>query len=111
MPAGTAADAEKFEKLHRELVADPALQFTFEAATPPPKPPDWLEPLLRFLEAIAPFLTYVFYAGIAVVVGLILYAIAREFLRHLPATQVDAKADDLIPVPEYRPAASRARDP
>jgi hypothetical protein len=108
MAAGTAADAEKFERLHRELLADPSLQFQFERAEAPQPPPSWLEPLIRLIEAIAPFLNYVFWAGVAFVVGLIVYVIVREVLRRLPDATNEAKAEEDVPVPEYRPAAARA---
>jgi hypothetical protein len=108
MAAGSTADAEKFERLHRELLADPSLQFQFEKAEAPPVPPSWLEPLLRFLEFISPFLSYIFWAGIALVVGLIVYALVREVMRHLPQHADEAAAEADIPVPEYRPAAARA---
>jgi hypothetical protein len=108
MAAGNAADAEKFERLHRELLADPSLQFQFEKAEAPPVPPSWLEPLLRFLEFISPFLSLVFWAGIAIGVGLIVYALVREVIRRLPQHADEASAEVDIPVPEYRPAAARA---
>jgi hypothetical protein len=110
MAAGTAADAEKLERLHRELLADPTVQFHFERIeAPPPPPPDWLQPLAEFLKFIAPFFTYIFWGGIAIAVALILYAIIREVIRRLPQRVEDeAKADEEIPVPEYRPEAKRA---
>lgn len=108
MAAGNAADAEKFERLHRDLLTDPSLQFQFEKAEAPPVPPSWLEPLIRFLEAISPFLSYIFWAGIAVVVGLIVYALVREVMRRLPQHTDEAAAETDIAVPEYRPAAARA---
>lgn len=108
MAAGTAADAAKFERLHRDLLADPALQFQFERNEAPPETPSWLEPLLRFLEFISPFLSYIFWAGIAIVVGLILYTLIRELMRRLPKHAQDAQGTVDIPVPEYRPAAARA---
>lgn len=108
MAAGTAADAEKFERLHRELMADPSLQFHFERADVPQPPPDWLEPLIRLIQALAPFLNYIFWAGVAFVVGLIVYTLIREALRRLPQSAEEAKAEEDIPVPEYRPATNRA---
>lgn len=108
MAAGTAADAEKFERLHRELLADPSLQFQFEQAQTPQPPPDWLNPIIQIFQAIAPFLNYIFWAGVAFVVGLIVYAIVREVLRRLPQSAGEAKAVEDVPVPEYHPAAARA---
>lgn len=108
MAAGTAADAEKFERSHRDLLADPALQFQFERTEVPP-PPDWLTPIIKLIEFLAPFLNLIFWVGVALVVGAIVYVIVREVARRLPQSTEEAKADELIPVPEYRPAAARAR--
>lgn len=108
MAASTAVSAEKFDRLHRELLADPSLQFQFERNEAPPEPPSWLEPLLRFLEFISPFLSYIFWTGVALVVGLIVYALVREVLRRLPESADDAQSEADLPVPEYRPAAARA---
>jgi hypothetical protein len=108
MAAGTAADAAKFEQSHRDLLADPALQFQFERTEVPPPPPDWLTPLIKAIEFLAPFLNLIFWAGVALVVGAIIYFIVREAVRRLPQSQEEAKAGDDIPVPEYRPAAARA---
>jgi hypothetical protein len=108
MAAGTAADAEKFERLHRELMADPSLQFHFERADVPQPPPDWLEPLIRLIQALAPFLNYIFWAGIALALGFIVYMLVREVMRRLPQSVEGAKAEEDVPVPEYRPAAIRA---
>jgi hypothetical protein len=108
MAAGPPADAEKFERLHRELLADPALQFRFEQREPPPEIPSWLQALADFLQLIAPFMSYIFYAGVIVVVGMIAYALFKEMMRRLPTTQDEGMHDELPPVPEYRPAATRA---
>lgn len=109
MAAGTAADAEKFERLHRDLLADPALQFQFERTEVPQPPPDWLTPFIRLIELLGPFLNLIFWAGVALVVGAIVYVIVREVVRRLPQSTEEAKADQLIPVPEYRPASARAQ--
>jgi hypothetical protein len=109
MAAGNAADAENFERLHRELLADPSLQFQFERIEAPPTPPDWLQALAKFLASIAPFLNYIFWAGIVILAALVIYAIVREVVRRLPQTADEASADEDVPVPEYRPATARAR--
>jgi hypothetical protein len=57
---------------------------------------------------VAPFLNLVFWAGVALVVGAIIYVIVREILRRLPESADDAAAEEHAPVPEYRPAAARA---
>jgi len=108
MASGTAADADKFAQSHRDLLADPALQFQFERAEVPPAPPDWLTPLIKLIEFLAPFLNLIFWAGVALVVGAVVYVIVREVVRRLPQSAEEAKIEELIPVPEYRPAAARA---
>jgi len=108
----TAPDAalagDKFEQLHRELLTDPALQFAFEQRDPPQPPPSWLEPLLKLFEALAPFLSYIFWAGVAVVAAMIVYAIATELIRRLPQQKAEPSPEAEIPVAEFRPAAARA---
>jgi hypothetical protein len=92
---------------HAELLGDESLQFQFEVYEPP-QPPDWIEPLLRLLQAVAPFLGYIFWAGVAIVVLLILYVIGSEILRRLPDRR--AKSSAVTPHhEEYRPAPARAQ--
>lgn len=110
MESGSASEASaKFERAHRDLLADPSLQFSFERPEAPSPPPDWLEPLAQLIQAIAPFLYYVFWAGVAVVGAMIVYAIVTEVMRRFPQTAADAPPPADIPVPEFRPAAARAR--
>ncbi|NOT39040.1 MAG: hypothetical protein HOP13_00950 [Alphaproteobacteria bacterium] len=109
MAAGTTADAEKLERLHRDLLTDPTLQFQFERTEAPQPPPDWLRALAELLANIAPFFSYIFWGGIAVLAALIVYAIVREIVRRLPQTADEAKAEEEVPVPTYRPATARAR--
>jgi hypothetical protein len=106
--AAASANSEKLDALHRQLLADPSLQFRIEQ-TEPPKPPDWLEPLVKFLELIAPFLGYIFWAGVIVVAALIAYTILGEVIRRLPksASATDTPVD--LPVQTFRPAEARAR--
>ncbi len=103
--AGGADSA--FAAAHAELRADQSLQFQMDALVPP-EPPAWLEPLARFLQAIAPFLVYVFWAGVAVVVLLILYVIGTEIMRRLPGRKQDS-VTEAQPAPAYRPAYARAK--
>jgi hypothetical protein len=96
-------------RAHRELLSDSSLQFAFEQPKPPDPPPNWLEPLLELLRLIAPFLSYIFWAGVAVVAAMIIYAIVSELLRRLPQTRAEEKPEAEIPVAEFHPAATRAR--
>jgi hypothetical protein len=99
-----------FEDAHRQLLEDQRLQFSFEAFTPPEiDAPDWLEPVWRFFEGIAPFLSYVFWAGVAIGGLIIVYMIVMELYRRRPRPRASAKAEAPAPKPEYRPAHARAQ--
>lgn len=105
--ASSANDAE-FARLHHELLSDPALQFHFDKPDAPPAPPDWLEPLARFIGFIAPYFVYIFWAGVIIVVGMILYTIATEIMRRLPQKNQGSDTTEDLPVPEFRPSRQRA---
>jgi hypothetical protein len=70
---------QKLALAHAVLLKTEGLQFTF-SAMPVQKPPTWLEPIVRFLEAIGPMLQYVFWGGLIAGAALILYFIARELV-------------------------------
>lgn len=103
--AETAADLGKH---HKELLADPSLQFHFEKQGAPPEPPDWLEPLAGLIEFIAPFVVYIFWAGLIIVVALVLYTIITEILQRMPDRKKQAEPESDLPVPEFRPSRQRA---
>ncbi|MCE9522199.1 MAG: hypothetical protein K8S25_07175 [Alphaproteobacteria bacterium] len=108
--AANTANSEHFEQLHRQLLADPSLQFRIEH-TPPPKPPEWLswlEPLADLIKFISPVLGYVFWAGVIVIAGMIAYAILNEVLRRLPRNAPASSEPFVAPEPQFRPAAARA---
>jgi hypothetical protein len=92
------------------LLNDRRLQFTFEEYTPPQtEPPDWLDPVWRFIDAIAPFLGYVFWAGVIFGIALILYMIVTELIRRQPRRRARATSEAAPPKPQYRPAPARAQ--
>lgn len=105
------AEGEAFAAAHRQLLADPTLQFEFDnTVRPPPEPPDWLEPLLRFLQSIAPALQWVFWAGVVIVVGIVLWAIVLEVMKRLPSARRARKAEPpAAEPPTFRPTQARAR--
>lgn len=71
-----SGDPARFEEAHRQLVADDTIQFDLQRFEPP-KPPAWLEPLLELLEAMGPFLTFLFWATIALGALALIYALVR----------------------------------
>ena len=97
-------------RAHEQLLRQSDLQFAFAA---PPKlqpPPGWLLAFMRWLHDMAPVLKWVFWAGLAVAVGLILFFILREVFgirwsgrRRKPKTAPATLQDD------WRPSAARAR--
>lgn len=78
--AGSGAEAvsdARLAEVHRTLLSDRSIQFDLPGMTPPPKPPEWLVALLKF---IAPALPYLFWGMIAAVVLAILYLILTNIV-------------------------------
>jgi hypothetical protein len=76
--AGRTAE-QKLAAAHEALLHTKGVQFDFAAAPPPPDL-SWLEPLLKFLTAIGPYVAYVFWGGLALGVALVLYFVIRELV-------------------------------
>jgi hypothetical protein len=105
--AAATSTGDPLAAAHAAMLRDPHLQFRFSEFTPP-RPPEWLRPLGEFIRAISPFLGYVFWGGVAVIVLVIAYALFAEIRRRMPArTQKQQTVSS--PAPEYRPTAVRAR--
>jgi len=96
-------DEAKLAAAHRALLATRGLQFDF-AAVPIPKPPGWLEPLLRALAAAVPVLKYVFWGGVIVGVVWLLWIALRDLVpvRYRRRKAATSPAD-------WRPEAAQAR--
>jgi len=101
---GPAAD-RSFAAAHAALRKTPGIQFDFAGPPPPPRPPAWLEPLAQFLKFIAPVTPYVFWGGVILAVGLMLYFIARELV---PQHWFRRKRAG-TPVVDWRPEPEKAR--
>jgi hypothetical protein len=109
-----AAPMDAVAQAHRALLGDNGLQFDFAAFKPPPPPPEWLKRLLQLvgkaLTAAWPAIKVVFWIGLAVIVGLILYFIGRELVARVRGGRRGAKAARPADLPgEWRPSAARAR--
>lgn len=100
VPDGVAA-------AHARMLADRSLQFDFTAFKAP-QPPAWAKWIGELFEAVAPLLGYLFWIGVAVAAGLILYMIGREIMTRAglrrPAVHRAA-----MPVQDFRPTAEQAR--
>lgn len=101
---------EALAKAHARLLKDGSLQFDrvgFER--PDIKPPGWLHWIGDALQFIAPVLKWVFWIGLLIVAGLILYAIVREVLR-MRAPPAKPKKRRIVAEAQWRPEAQAARD-
>lgn len=101
--AGGQTAEQKLAAAHEALLETRGLQFDF-AAAPRPEAPPWLKPLVEFLEAIGPALAYVFWGGVIIGAGLILYFLLREFV---PEIWFRRKTD--VTATDWRPEPERAR--
>jgi len=72
-----AVNADLFDKAHRQLAGDKAVQFDLQAYVPP-VPPPWVEALAEFLGAIFPLLRFLFWLAVAAAVMFLILAIARR---------------------------------
>ena len=108
MEGEASASYKKAAEAHTILLNDPSFQFD-RANFDPPQTPGWLRWIGETLQFLAPVLKWVFWIGLALLVGLILYAIAREILR---LRKHAAKPDKPVPPVEadWRPDVQAARD-
>ncbi len=107
--AEAATTGQSLDAAHRGLLADPSLQFHFAPPEALPPPPEWLQALGKFLSLFGPALNYIFWAGVAIIAALILYAIAREIIRRLPGTMGPTATPEAPAAAEFRPTQARAR--
>jgi hypothetical protein len=100
------ATGDALAQAHASLTRQGDLQFDFVGFVPP-KPPDWLKPLIQLLEALGPVFKWVFWIGLALGVGAVLLFLARELLAaRFPSWRRKRKA---AAEPEWRPTTARAR--
>lgn len=92
---------------HKAMIADKAIQFHLGNPVEI-KPPEWLKalrPIARFMEAVGPFVTYIFWALLALIIGTILYYVLREFTDLRWPWRKHVVEDD----PEWQPDSAPAR--
>jgi hypothetical protein len=105
---GATGIADRVAAAHQSLLRDPGLQFDFEGVPPPPELPEWLAAIFRFLARLQPVFEVLFWSAIAVLVGLVLYFVVREVLRHY-RRQAPKEAGAGEAVADWRPPVARAR--
>jgi hypothetical protein len=112
--SATSPSPDALASAHARLLKDRALQFDFRHIAEPKhnKPPGWLEAIGRFLghvfQVLAPLMTYVFWAGVALIVGLVAFLIVREVFGIRLGWTKKARPPRPRPV-DWRPEASKAR--
>lgn len=101
-----SAGAAKLAAAHQAFLQANSLQHNFMPVPAPKPPPAWLLQLLRALGAAAPVLKVVFWAGVALGVGAILWVIVRD----LPfAARFRRKKPPVAEPLDWRPDAGAAR--
>jgi hypothetical protein len=112
-PGGEAAPPpgadDALARAHAALLQDNQLQFHFAQTPPRPDPPAWLEPIARLLSALAPFLQYLFWGGVIIIAGFVLYTLINEIMRRMPARARKQKAAAPEEERVYKPTAAHAR--
>lgn len=107
IPVEAAPPPADVSEAHAEVLADPSLQFDFQGQTPP-QLPDWLEPLLRLIGLVAPYLQWIFWGLVAAGALLIVWLVAREVVKVRFGTGAHGERPELGPE-VWRPTEQAAR--
>lgn len=109
-----AIDAEALEAAHQAYLRDGALQLVRpeqeETRIEPSAPPEWLQSIGRFLEALGPVFQFIFWCAVVLVVAALLWFLFGEAIRMRLGWQKKPKIraqDDVLT--DIRPDAQRAR--
>ena len=102
------AAGDQLARAHARLLADHSLQFAFAAPKPPRPPPGWLRLIGELIKALAPFMQWVFWGGLALAVLAIVVFIGREVIAvRWPGRK--RKPQAAPPAPDWRPEPAKAR--
>jgi hypothetical protein len=102
--ASKAADA--VAAAHQKLLNDHGLQFDFSVVTPL-ELPSWLVRFFDFLSSMRPLFEILFWWGVVVLAGLVLYFVIREIVRYRGRERaVVQQAPDYAA--DFRPPPARA---
>jgi hypothetical protein len=103
LPEGSAPiDGNAFAEAHRQLLADPTIQFDLPRPDPPQQQPDWIGGLMPVLQVL-------FWVAIAGFVLFILYLLVQRLAGREWAWW-RRRADEDAPDASWRPEAGEARE-
>lgn len=97
-------DPAAFDAAHRQLLADRSIQFEMEPFQPP-ETPQWTGGLGDFINAIAPVVKILFWAGLAALALFLLYVLAM----HLSGREWRWRRKQAAPEESWRPDEAPAR--
>jgi hypothetical protein len=106
-----AVEPVTLQEAQRQVLGDTTIQFQHitNGIIEQKEPPDWLVAIGNFLADISPFIGYLFWAGLALLVAFLVYFIVTEVMG-VRFFQPKAKIDKAAPVPEWQPDAREARN-
>ena len=106
--AGASAGGDALARAHAHMLADRTLQFAFLAPKPPKPPPAWVKLIGELINAVAPFMQWVFWGGLALVVLAIVVFIGRE-VTSIGRPRRGKRAKAAPARAEWRPEPAKAR--
>lgn len=114
--SGGAPSPQALRAAQERLMRDPNLQFSFPKAAPPPPPthlPRWLVEVIhaveRLIGMVGGWMGWVFIGGLALAAAIVLFFLAREFLRTRWPGLFRRRRTPRPPPLDWRPDAAAAR--
>lgn len=104
------ADASAINGAHASILTDRSIQFDHTDAIKIPKElPIWAKWLGKLFDALAPLIEFLFWAGVAILVAMLLYYIVTEIMG-VRFFKPKVKVTPTDTFPEWKPDAQAARD-
>ncbi len=109
--SAVTAAADPVAAAHARLLRDKSIQFDFRSI-PPPKPlgktPEWMKALGHFIEALAPLVKIIFWAGLGLILLTIVVFVARELIYARWPSLKRKKKKAVAVEPDWRPTPAQA---
>jgi hypothetical protein len=106
-----ASEPSSFEAAHNSVLADKTIQFEHitNKVIPRKEPPKWLEGLAEFVRDISPFIGYLFWIALAILLLIFAYFIITEVMG-IRFFQPKMTQEKEPPAPTWQPNATEARN-